>query len=162
MSENKDVLAALQDQVASRVPEQYRDAFGRVLTAGRRLMYDKSTHPVIEQQIASAGDPVAAVGTGAAELMGLLIQNSKGTMPKAVIGPAMVALMGEGLDYLRQTGRAKGDAADVDRATQALSEALMGAAGVTPQSFDAVLAKAQDSLADPQVAAKMKEFGHGA
>lgn len=158
---NDSPIAKLRAQVEQQVPEKMRDAYGRVMLAGQKIMYSKETNGAVEQRIKGAGSPAEAAGSGAVELIGILAQNSRGTMPREVAGPAMMGLMAETLDYLQQTGRIKGDAADVDTATKALMDAMMKGAGVDQAGFDQILSKAQESMSNPEIAAKMKEAGYG-
>lgn len=151
-----DVLEQARQKFEEQVPQQYQDALNRVVTAGKKILYSKESHAMVEQEL--AGDnPVAAAGAGAADLMGMLVKESRGTMPRQVVAPAMMILLTDVLDYLKQTGRAKGDAADLETATQALTDTMMKAAGVSPAQFHAILDKAQGAMSDPAIAAKMRE-----
>lgn len=155
-----DVLEQARQKFEALVPEGKRDALDRVVTAGKKILYSKDSHAMVEKELAGA-DPVAAAGTGAADLMGLLVKESRGTMPKEVVAPAMMILLTDVLDYLKQTGRAKGDAADLDTATQSLTAALMKEGGVDESKMRTILDKAQASMKDPAMAAKMKEHMGG-
>lgn len=139
-----DVLEQVRQRTMQQVPEQYQDALQRVVLAGKKVLYSKDSHGLVEEQL-SVDDPVAAAGEGAVELLGLLAKESRGTMPKQVAAPAMLILLTDVLDYLKQTGRAKGDAADLDSATRAMTATVMKAAGVSPEGFQQIAAKAHEA-----------------
>ena len=100
--------------------------------------------------------------TVALELLGILAHESRGTLPPTLVGPSAVILMTEILDYLKQTGRIKGDAADLETAARALSETMMKGSGVTPEAFDQILGKTQEAMQDPNIAATMQQHMQGA
>jgi hypothetical protein len=68
-------------------------------------------------------------------------------------------LLTEILDYMKQTGRIEGTAADLETATRAMSETVMKGSG---GNFDQILSKTSEAMKDPAIAAKMQQHMQGA
>lgn len=157
-----DPIAQTRAAVEQKVPAEQKDALQRILLAGQRILYDKQTNTEVEKRIQESKTPAEAAGGGALELLGILAHESRGTLPPKLIGPSAIILMTEILDYLKQTGRIKGDAADLETAARALSDTMMKGSGVSPQSFDEIFSKAQSAMQDPNMAAAMQQHMQGA
>ena len=162
IDDSSDPIAQTRAAVEQKVPAEQQDALQRILLAGQRILYDKQTNTEVEKRIQESKTPAEAAGGGALELLGILAHESRGTLPPKLVGPSAIILMTEILDYLKQTGRIKGDAADLETAARALSETMMKGSGVTPEAFDQILGKTQEAMQDQNIAATMQQHMQGA
>ncbi len=162
IDDSSDPIAQTRAAVEQKVPAEQQDALQRILLAGQRILYDKQTNTEVEKRIQESKTPAEVAGGGALELLGILAHESRGTLPPKLVGPSAIILMTEILDYLKQTGRIKGDAADLETAARALSETMMKASGVTPEAFDQILGKTQEAMQDPNISATMQQHMQGA
>ncbi len=147
----EDVIAKLAQSAAQSVPEKYKDAFERTVLAGKKVMYSDQTHQLMQEALSQGGDPVAAVGKGVMQLMGILSKESRGTLPQEVFMPASLALMADALDYVKQTKGVPVGAPEVERATESFTGALMESAGITPSALQSAMAKTGEVMQDPQM-----------
>ncbi len=161
INDGEDIIAKARSTFEQRVPADQQDALQRILLAGQKLLYDKTTNTEVEKRLQSSKNPAEAAGNGAVELLGVLSRESRGTLPKTLVGPSAAILMTELLDYLKQTGRIKGTPDDLETATRALSETMMKGAGLTPESFDQMLGKVSESMGDPKIAAAVQQQMQG-
>lgn len=154
-----DSISQLRAQFEQKVPDDQKDALQRIVLAGQKILYDKQTNTAVEQRMQAAKNPAAAAGSGAVELLGVLMRESRGTFPKQLIGPAVGILMTEILDYMKQTGRIDGTNEDFAAASKAMMEATLQKSG---SSMDELLGKTEQAMSDPNIAAKMQQQMQGA
>lgn len=156
-------VQALADAAVKQVPEKYKDVFARVLAAGRKFMYGSDkTHALVEQELAKSEDPVAAAGAGVTKLMGLLMKESRNTIPKEVFAPASLALMAEALDYVGQSRKQEITKEDVARAGRSYGDSMLKAAGLDDRGFENLANKTNELMQNPQAAALIQRQMQGA
>lgn len=152
-----DVLAKLQAAAEQNVPQQYQDAYQRVVLAGKKLMYSDETHDLMQQALAQSDDPMQAVGKGTAQLMGLLTKESRNTIPQPVFMPAALALMADALDFVSQTKKRRLGPQDIETATRSFSETLLAAAGITQDGLGQLVGKTEEMMANPESRALIEQ-----
>lgn len=157
-----DLIEQTRSAAEQKVPPEQKEALQRIIVAGQQILYDKTTNSEVEKRMQASKNPAEAAGSGALELLGVLAHESRGTLPQPLIGPAATILMTEILDYMKKTGRIKGDATDLETAARALSDTMMKGSGVTPETFDQILSKTSEAMQDPNIAAKMQQHMQGA
>lgn len=162
IDEGSDILAKTRAAFEERVPQEQQDALQRIVLAGKKILYDKTTNTAVEKRLAAAKDPAAAAGSGAVELVGVLARESRGTLPKDLVGPSAAILMTEILDYMKQTGRIEGSPADLEKATRSMAETMMKGSGVSSDQFDQILGKTSEAMNDPKIAAAVQQQMQGA
>ena len=137
------LLVKTEQAVKAKVPPAQMKAFEKIVAAGVKVMYSESMHKLILQQFQSDDNPAQAAGEGAAKLMGIMINQSKGTMPMEAGLPASDVILLEILDMLEELGKLKIDNKTLDEAAQSKASALMQLFGITPQKLDEMMAKAK-------------------
>lgn len=137
------LLQKTEEAIAAKVPANLKNAFQRIITAGLKVMYDPKTNDMMAKQLKEQGDPAEIAGAGVAKLLGMLMNQSKGTMPMNAAIPAATVLLCEGLDFMEQAKVVKVDNEVLSRAMQSMSSTFLQMLGVTPEKFQQMLAKAQ-------------------
>lgn len=137
------LLQKTEEAISAKVPANMKNAFQRIITAGLKVMYDPKTNDMMAKQLKEQGDPAEIAGAGVAKLLGLLMNQSKGTMPMNAAIPAATVLLCEGLDFMEQAKVVKVDNEVLSRAMQSMSSTFLQMMGVTPEKFQQMLAKAQ-------------------
>lgn len=102
------LVKAHSDELASMVqimaPEM-RDAYERVLTAGKKMMYAPETAEAVHGLILDDEVPMAnKLGEGVANLVIMMDNQGNGTIPKDVLIPVGVSLIFEAADYMFECG----------------------------------------------------------
>jgi len=88
-----------------QVPPEFKDAYTRVVAAGTKVLFDQSTHPMAMKQLQAGGGPLSErLGKGAASLIFMLAEKSKGAMPPQVFIPAGSTLLVTAADFLKKSG----------------------------------------------------------
>lgn len=84
-------------------PEQ-GPQLARIVEAGKRVMFDKSTHHLMLESMQGDGPIEQKIGGGVVSLLGMLWQESKQSLPPELIIPAGVVLVAEACDFMNQSG----------------------------------------------------------
>lgn len=96
-----------KSKVIDAIPEEFRDAFERVVLAGMKVLYSKDMQPEIQQQLAEPGPMWKKLGEGIAKLMTILDQQAGKGLPQQIVIPAAIELVHEYTDFLNRTGKVK-------------------------------------------------------
>lgn len=137
-----DELQAME----AAMPPELKDAYDRVLLAGKKMMYSPNTQEAIVNIITDENIPVPnKIGEGVANLVVMMDNQGNGTIPKEVIVPVAVSLMMEAADYLYEVG--------IDVTEQDLAEGLkiliygiFQAYGMPPEELDKLVDQAASQM----------------
>lgn len=106
----------------------------RIVLAGKRVMFDKSSHKMMLEQLDGPGTIAQKLGQGVAGLIALLWQESKQSLPPQLLIPAGMILVAVAADFLRQAGQEVTDQ-DIGQGIEAMVTALLHAGGVDPDKL---------------------------
>lgn len=120
----------IREGLRENVPPQMREAYDKLVAAGMKIMFDKSTHKFMKQQMAAEGDMPTKLADGISSLMVMMLKNSKGAFPQQLIIPAGIELMLHAADFAAQGGGERITADDMGAAIQQFVFKLFEAAGV--------------------------------
>jgi hypothetical protein len=102
------LIKAHEDELAAMVgfmAPELRDAYERVLVAGKKMMYAPETAEAIHGLILDDAVPMKnKLGEGVANLLVMMDNEGNGTIPKDALVPVGVALMFEAADYMFECG----------------------------------------------------------
>jgi len=132
----------LAEEMAKSIPKNFQEAFGRVITAGMRIMFSEQTHDMMMEQLDQDGDLAQVVGEGMAGLMLLMYQKSNQTMPGEIIVPAAIYLLAEGADFLEKVIGEEIPPDVIGDAIEVMLNILMEKFGIDPQKFQMAIQKA--------------------
>lgn len=111
---------------------------------GTKVMYSENMHKMIVDQLKSPGNPADTAGEGVAKLMGILITQSKGTMPMQALQPSCCCVaVREAPDMMEQLGKVKVTNDVLAQAVQTMSSGILRLFGVTLQRLDQMMTEAQ-------------------
>jgi hypothetical protein len=71
-----------------------------------KVMFSPQTHQMMLTELDAKGDIVDNLAKGAAKLMAVLFQQSKGTMPQDLLIPAGGVLLAKACEFLNKSGQA--------------------------------------------------------
>lgn len=143
--------------VDAKVSPADKEAYDKIVLAGMKVMFSKETHGQLIQGFKEAGDPLTAIVDGVIALIGILFQQSKGTMPPGPMVLAGQSLLMEALDFMEESRLIEVNEQMLGQATQQYIETLLPKIGLTPDKMKAALAKAQGVMNDPQKLAQYKQ-----
>lgn len=86
------------------MPPELEKPYNRVVLAGMKVMFSKDTHEMALQALQGDGPLSERIATGIAQLMGILVQQSNGTLPGEVIIPAGLNLLLQACDFIDRKG----------------------------------------------------------
>src|SRR5512139_436096 len=89
----------LNDKVA---PED-RESLARIVLAGQKVMFSEQTHKYMVEMLDKPGDMSGKLAYGIVELMGLLVEQSKGKIPPQLIIPAGSLLLLKACEFIART-----------------------------------------------------------
>ena len=115
---------------------QQAQQLDRIVLAGKKVMFSEKSHRRMLEQLQGPGTIDVKLGQGIAGLMGLLMQESKGSLPHNLLIPAGMILLVVAAEFLRKMGTAVTDQ-DIGAAVHAMTTAMLHAAGVDPDKVAA-------------------------
>lgn len=101
----------------------------RIVVAGMKVMFAQQTRQMLMQALQGNAPIGVKVGQGVAGLLGLLTQESQGSLPKNMLIPAGMILCLHACEFLDQSGAQLGDK-DVGVAIEAMQAAVMKVAKI--------------------------------
>ena len=146
---NNKLLMKAEAAIEAKVKPAQKNAFQRIVLAGLKVLYADKARKMVASEIKGGGDVAHAVGNGVAKLLGVLLSQSKGTMPMDAAIPAGSLLVCEALDFVEQAGVIKVDAAVLDAATQTMGASFLQLLGVTPEKLQGMMDKARTAKQQP-------------
>jgi hypothetical protein len=130
------------------VPQQFQNAYERVVLAGRKLMYSDQMSDQIGQLMKGPGALGDKLGQGVLGLMAIITDQSKGTLPPQIIIPAGAELVAEAADLLHKAGVKVTDQ-DIAQGMTSFINGVMSKAKVDPNAVRAQAAQAAQSAKPP-------------
>lgn len=137
-----------------QLPPNLQQAYERVVLAGMKVLFDKSTNDMVVEQIRAPGPIGEKLGRGVAGLVLTLYLESNQTMPPQVMIPAGCYLVAQAADFARKTEHVSVSNEDVAAGIQVMIETLMAKFGIDPTRVNAAAAQMQGGAAQPQGAAQ--------
>lgn len=132
-----------------------RDAYDKLVSAGTKIIYDKTIFAKLSEGIAQSKSPVEDVAKGLVAVLNIMVRQARGTAPQDALAQAGMSLLIDALDFMEQAGLVTVDKKVLGEATQAFIEALLPTLGLNPQQLQSALSSVQQTMADPQ---KMAQF----
>lgn len=135
----------------TRLPENLKEAWNRIMAAGMKFLFDQKTNPMVNEYLDGEGDIATKIGEGAAGLIAFLDKESQNAMPKELIIPAGMALMIEVVKYIQKAQIAEVTTEDFGKAVQIYLEKVLGVYGGTMEQMEKTLEVAsKDAGKEPQ------------
>lgn len=145
---NNKVLQAAEAKVEAGLTPDNRDAYHKIVVAGLRVALDKGPNGILAS-LKQAQDPVMQCAAGAINLVMLMRQQSRGTMPGQAIPPAAMTLMLQALDFVDKAGIQKIGVKDLVRAGHIFLNHLFTVIKVTPAMLQNMAARVHGITQDP-------------
>jgi hypothetical protein len=119
-----------------QIPDEFREAYMKVVAAGMTVMFSKESNKASVDAIMRGEGPLPQrLGQSIAGLLGMMIKESNNTIPPQVIIPAGVELLIEAADFLRRAGLAPMSNQEVGQAMEVMVATVLEAAGLSPQKI---------------------------
>jgi len=141
----------LQEAILGAASEPEQNIIQRVAIAGQKILFDKKTHqPLFDDMMSGEGDMGDKLGSGVSSLMLLLLDQSKGSMPRGVLHPAGAIILAKAAEFTSKAGMGEIDDATFSTALEVMAVKLMDK---FDQSFrDKVASKTGGQPAQPEQA----------
>ena len=134
--DGRDDITPETVQEGVQIPEEFKDAYDRVLAAGMTAMFSKESNKAAVDTIMQGQGPLAKrLGEAIAGLLGMMVKSSNGTIPPQVLIPAGVTLLVEAADFLRKAGLAEINNQVIGDAMDVMVTSVLGAAGLDTQKI---------------------------
>lgn len=127
----------------------------RIVLAGLKVMFSKQSHPMM-MEVMQGPDPVPyKLSQGVCGLLGLLMRESKNSLPPNLLVPAGMILMAHAAEFLRKAGTKVSDQ-DIGNGIEMMTDTLMHSAGVDGNKVAEMgakgMGKAEAAPAEPAAA----------
>lgn len=134
-----------------------------VVEAGEGIMFSEGGAGMFKEQVDKPGDIVENAAEGVAKLLGILFEQSKGTMPMDTAITAASILLLRGLDFLEEAGRVQVTNEVIAQAMKAMSSYVLQLFGVTQDQIKGMAAQNGEKPASgPEADAKPRGLLSGA
>lgn len=145
------LLVKTEQALRAKVAPEQQANMNKIVAAGITILDSDQMHPLVVSQLKSGGDPAQIAGAGAAKLLGVLMNRSKGMMPMKAGIPAATILLLEVLDRLEALGKIEITSDTVSTAMQDFSASLMQLFGVDEHKLNQLTSpKPPAQAAQPQ------------
>jgi hypothetical protein len=155
-------LEQVEQAVQAKVPPDLMPAFERIVTAGLKVMYAPETRQMLANQLKQPGDPAQIVGEGIAKLMGILYQQSKGTMPMKAAIPAAQVLTCEAIDFAAKAGIMQVSSDTIAQTTKEMVTYLLQVFGFSQAKIQQFIQAGMDHSASQGTMPASADAGAGA
>lgn len=122
------------------MPEKTRQAFDRVVLAGKKVLYSRETRGMIDKFMQTEAPIAEKLGCGIANVVIMIDNQANGHLPKDVIIPAATVLLFDAADFLKQTGE-QISTQDIGKAYEMMFYGIYSGYGIKPEQLDATLTK---------------------
>lgn len=136
-------------RMRSIMPEKMREAFDRIVLAGKKVMYSKETAPMVDQYLSSGASTAEKLGGGVANVVVMLDNKAQGAIPKDILIPAATVLLFDAADFMRRTGT-KVTTEDIGKAYELMFYGIFEAYGMKPEQVDATFDRMEQDFQQPQ------------
>lgn len=128
-SSEKVSIDPIVAKLSSDVPQQLKGIYDKAVLSGMRIMFDKGSHAMLEDQLAKEGPMATKIAEGIGALMYMLWEQSNKTIPPQLMIPVAVTLCLRAFEFLQDsndpeaTKKVLGDATSetIDRITRAFN-----------------------------------------
>lgn len=128
------------------VTAQQGQQLDRIVLAGLKVMFSKQSHPMM-MEVMQGPDPVPyKLSQGICGLLGLLMRESKNSLPPNLMVPAGMILMAHAAEFLRKSGIKVSDQ-DIGNGIEMMTDTLMHSAGMDGNKVAEMGAKGEGKAA---------------
>lgn len=149
MAEKFEISAA-SFKSKMQIPQEMQSSYDKAVKVGLAMLFAPET---VEQTIDYIGDGTDApkkIAEGVAGVMGMIVQQSNGTLPGQIIVPVGVELIGHVVEAARKGGIQISDA-DVAEGVAQFIQAVLQQAGATPEQMQQMMGGMDSGQATPQL-----------
>lgn len=133
------ILEKTSAAVLEKSDQRLQPVILKLVEAGKKVMYSERTRDLALEQLQGGADP-EAIGSGIAQLAGILFTESQRTAPMEALMPAAVLLLVEALAFLEEAGAVEVTPDLVAESTSALGSSFLQLIGVTPEKLQQMMA----------------------
>ena len=120
------------------MPPEMKQAFQKVVLAGKKMLYSPDTREMINEVLNSEAEMGEKLGAGIANLMIMMDNQAQGAIPKDVMIPAATVLLFDAADALKQSGETI-SAEELGQAYEIMFYNIFAGYGAQPEQVDKVL-----------------------
>ena len=127
----------IEEEILRSAPPEMRSKIERMVIAGRKIIYDPQTNQMLLEQFQNlpAGSDADRLAQGAASIMSMIAEQSKGPFPADAAMPAAVIIMADVADFLGEAGMIEVTDDLIAEATQALAGYMLKKLGIGPEEL---------------------------
>jgi hypothetical protein len=145
--ENK-LLQAAEKKIESGLTPQNREDYTKIVVAGMKTGLAKGPEGILAS-LKQSKDPVQDCAVGAINIVMLLREQSRGTMPAKALVPAAMTLMLQALDFMDKARIKRVGVKDLERATRIFTNYIFTVFKITPQMLKGMGIKVRGIVQDP-------------
>jgi hypothetical protein len=145
--ENK-LLQATEKKIESGLTPENREHYTKIVVAGMKAALAEGPNGILAS-LKQSKNPVEDCAVGAVNLVMMLREQSRGTMPVKALVPAAMTLMLQALDFADKARIKRIGVKDLDRATRIFTNYVFTVFKITPKMLEGMGVKVRGIMQDP-------------
>lgn len=151
------LLQQTEQSIKAKIQPQFLPQFQLILTNALKLLYSSSLHQRMAQGIQTSPNPEQNAAQGAANIVGLALNQDPTKRQVQAIVPAAMVIMCEILDFIGQTGKAQITPQLIAQCTEDTGAATLKMLNISQDQMHQVVAKGLAQRDKMQGAAPMQQ-----
>jgi hypothetical protein len=127
---NNPLLAQTEQQIQAKIKPQLQQAFANALHAAGVVLYSPVMQQRLMHKLQRTPNVLPLIPLGAANIVGILMNQSRGRMPSQIAVPLATSVMCEIFDMFEKAGKVRVTPAVLANATQQLGNAVLNMLGI--------------------------------
>lgn len=130
-----------------QIPPKLKPVYDQSVLKGMRIMFSKSSHDMMEKQLAKEGPLADKMAEGITALIYMLWTGSNKTLPPQIIVPLAFTFTLKAFDFLQRSGDAEATKEVLGEAIEKSMTQVMGKFGVSPDQMPQIIEQMKGSVA---------------
>jgi len=165
-ADSGSLIKKAEQEIEAKIPADFKNAYSRIVIAGMKVMFDKSTHGQMLRFLEAEGDITDSIANGIGQLIGILYRESskqtgKPTMPMEAAIPAALTLMLKAIEYAAGLGKLQATPEIIDQITQKTIQKIAEAQGIDKGQMDAAMQSGDKMMQNEELSAKFSQMNGG-
>lgn len=147
------------EQIETQIESKTKDAnvLSRIVTSGLRILFSQQTHGQVMAQVDNADNPLKGASEGIVLLMGIMMKESRNTMPPEEAMLASVVLLCKLLGFMEQRGTVQLTSESIGETVKSMFNFMLEKAGIDDDKIQSMVGKTgEDVQQNPDILKQMK------
>lgn len=142
-------IAPILAKVEAGIPANLKDIFSKAVLSGMRILFDKSSHQMMLEELKQPGPLATRISNGIIKLVYMLWTQSNKTLPPQIMVPLTLTLTLRAFDFLQQSRDPEATKEVLGEATADAVQGVMDRFGATADKLPSLVKGQQGGAPAP-------------